>query len=150
MSAENVYNRLVESDEILNFDSIASLAVRRGDLDEDKLKALIKLFRPDRDGTLSLLDFAKSVDAVYKELRLLRASVANSTKMDSSFETIFNVIFYFFLGCIALAILGIDPLVLFASVSGFILGFSFMIGQASAQYFIGMLFVVLRKPYSIG
>lgn len=122
-STEAVYQRLLSNSQILSFDVIASLAVRRnGDLDEEKLKALIKLFRPERDGTLSLVDFAKSIDSVYKELRLLRASVANSTRMDASFERIFNVLFYFIIICIVLSILGIDPIVLFASISGFVIG----------------------------
>ena len=150
-STEAVYHRLVGSYQVLHFDAIASLAVRRnGDLDEDKLRALIKLFRPERDGTLTLVDFAKSIDSVYKELRLLRASVANSTKMDASFETIFNVIFYFVMACIVLSIIGIDPIVLFASISGFVLGFAFMIGSACAKYFEGVLFITLRRPYDIG
>jgi hypothetical protein len=123
-SSEAVYHRLMGSDQILNFDAIASLAVRRnGDLDEVKLKTLIKLFRPERDGTLTLVDFAKSVDSVYKELRLLRASVANSTGMDASFETIFNIIFYFIIACVVLSSLGINPVLIFASISGFILAY---------------------------
>ncbi|GKY96897.1 hypothetical protein MPSEU_000648700 [Mayamaea pseudoterrestris] len=150
-SIEEVYRRLVGSDLILNFDVVASLAVRRnGVLDEERLKTLIKLFRPERNGTLTLVDFARSVDSVYKELRLLRASVANSTKMDASFERIFNVMFYFILACIVLSILGIDPIVLFASISGFVIGFAFMIGSAAAQFFEGCLFIVVRKPYDIG
>jgi hypothetical protein len=84
-SAEMVYNRLmlcIPSKICLTFDVLALLAVRKeGDLNEEKLKALIKLFRPDRSGNLMLLDFAKSVDTVYKELRLLRASVANASKV---------------------------------------------------------------------
>ena len=52
---------------------------------------MVKLFRPDREGNLTLLDFAKSVDSVYKELRLLRASVANSSRMDKAFEKIFKL-----------------------------------------------------------
>lgn len=41
----------------------------------------IKLFRPDRDGMLTVLDFAKTVDTVYKEIKLLRANVLNSSKV---------------------------------------------------------------------
>jgi small-conductance mechanosensitive channel len=51
--------------------------------------------------------------------------LANASRIDQSFERIFNIGFYFIAGCIVLAALGIDPLVLFASVSGFILGFAF-------------------------
>ena len=43
-----------------------------------KIKSYIRLFRPDRQGNLSRLDFVKSVDTVYKQLRLLRASISNS------------------------------------------------------------------------
>ena len=150
-SSEAVYKRLLGKDQMLRFDLIASLAINRnGEMDEEKLKALIKLFRPDRDGSLGLVDFARSIDSVYKELRLLRASVANSTRMDASFETIFNIVFYFIVVCVVLSVLGIDPLVLFASVSGFVLGFAFMIGAAASKFFDGVLFITARRPYDIG
>ncbi|GKY98944.1 hypothetical protein MPSEU_000850200 [Mayamaea pseudoterrestris] len=150
-STEALYKRLAGKEDMLRFDLIASLAIdRNGDMDEEKLKALIKLFRPERDGTLSLLDCAKSIDSVYKELRLLRASVANSTRMDAAFETLFNVVFYFIIICVVLSFLGIDPIVLFASVSGFVIGFAFMIGSAAAQFFSGAMFIIYRKPYDIG
>jgi len=132
-STERVYNRLMlnaPDTNVLHFDTLALLAVQQdGTLDEAKLKDLIRLFRPDREGNLTLLDFAKSIDSVYKELRLLRASVANSSRIDKAFERIFNIFFYFIVGCVVLSVLSIDPLVLFASVSGFILGFAFMIGR---------------------
>jgi hypothetical protein len=60
----------------LQFDTLALLAVQPdGSLNEDKLSDLVKLFRPDRDGNLTLLDFAKCVDSCYKELRLLYVCV---------------------------------------------------------------------------
>lgn len=43
--------------------------------------------------------------------------------MDQAFERIVNLIFYFILGCIVLAFVGIDPFALFVGVSGFLLGF---------------------------
>lgn len=135
----------------LSFDVLALLAVRRnGELDEEILRSMIKLFRPDREGRLSLLDFAKSIDSVYKELRLLRASVSNSSKLDRSFENILNIFFYFIVFFIVVAALGIDPLVLFASISGFILGFAFMIGSACSKYVEGLLLIFVRRPYNMG
>ena len=131
-STERVYNRLMlytRNSNVLHFDTLALLAVEPdGTLDETKLRKLVRLFRPDREGNLTLIDFAKSIDSVYKDLRLLRASVANSSKIDYAFERIFNILFYFIVGCIMLSVVGVDPLTLFASISGFILGFSFMIG----------------------
>jgi len=101
---------------VLKFEVLAMAAMKsNGTLDEQKLQALIHLLRPDRDGrlfvivvvvrnrclqpetethshnnilagNLSLLDFIKSVDQVYKEAKLLRASVKNSEKIDRAFE----------------------------------------------------------------
>lgn len=77
-SAQNVYRRLLlndpdESD--LNFETLALLGLQRdGTLNQAKLKEMIRLFRPNRDGSLSILEFVKSIDTVYKEIRMLRAS----------------------------------------------------------------------------
>jgi len=83
--SEEVYNRLMLGSpgaDVLSFEVIAHLSAdKNGDLNEQQTRELIHLFRPDRDGNITLLDFAKSIDAVYKELRLLRASVANSSKV---------------------------------------------------------------------
>ena len=79
-----------------------------GQLMTSKIKSLIRLFRPERTGELSRLDFIKSIDTVYKELRLLRASIANSGQIDIAFEKIVNAFFYFFVVIIAVTILGID------------------------------------------
>jgi hypothetical protein len=154
-SCEKVFHRLLsngkDTDGILRFDTLALLAIHSdGILDETKLKDLVRLFRPDREGTLTLVDFAKSVDSVYKDIRLLRANVNNSSRLDGAFERIFHVFFYAILACICLAILGINPLVLFASISGFILGFSFMIGNACSRIVDGVLLILVRRPYDIG
>lgn len=78
--------------DILSFDTLASVALNPdGTLHSETLKDLISLLRPDRDGDLTLLDFVKSVDSVYKQVRLLRASVKNSQKIDRAFEVIFNI-----------------------------------------------------------
>jgi hypothetical protein len=68
---------------VLSFDVLVMLTMRdnKGEMDEDMLSKLIGMFRPDRDGNLTLLDFAKSIDTVYKELKMLRANVANASKV---------------------------------------------------------------------
>ena len=43
-----------------------------------------------------------------------------------------------------------DPLALFLSLSSVILAFAFVIGSASAKYFEGVLFILVRRPYGIG
>jgi len=77
-SAQEVYRRLLlnnpEQSE-LNFETLALLGLQPdGSLDQPRLKDIIRIFRPDRDGTLFIVDFVKSIDKVYKEIRLLRAS----------------------------------------------------------------------------
>jgi hypothetical protein len=99
-------------------------------------------------GYLSLLDFIKSVDSVYKEAKLLHASVVNSEKIDRAFEGAFNVPFYAIMVCIILGQLGYNPLALFLSLSSLILGFAFMIGTASSKFFEGCLFILVRRPVS--
>lgn len=153
-SSHKVYKRLLlrQSDEgVLDFDTIALLAITdNGDIEHEKMKDLIRLFRPERNGTLTLVDFVKSVDKVYKRLRLLSASVANAAQIDKAAERIFNCIFYTIATIIIIAILGLDPMALFLSISSIIVAFAFMISNASSRWFEGMLFVLARRPYSIG
>lgn len=153
-SSQQVYKKLVPSGSakrVLNFETIAQLALRSdGSLDQEKLRTLIRLFRPDREGCLSMLDFVKSVDAVYKEARLLRASIRNSKRLDRAFEGIVSVLFYILMAAVILAVVGIDPLALFLALSPVILAFTFMIGSSSAKFFEGILFILIRKPYEIG
>jgi hypothetical protein len=140
-SAQDVYQRLLRKHEddnygVLNFDTFAVVALnRKGVLDTEKIKELIRLFRPNRDGSLNMLDFVRSVDAVYKELRLLRATIASSSKIDKALESIINILFYAITVTIILSQTGFDPLTLFLSLSSIILAFAFMIGSASAKYF---------------
>mmetsp|Transcript_12012 Transcript_12012/g.19295 ORF Transcript_12012/g.19295 Transcript_12012/m.19295 type:complete len:1206 (-) Transcript_12012:575-4192(-) len=135
----------------LHFNIIAVIAMDKdGDLDTEKTKELIRLFRPNRDGTISLVDFVRSIDSVYKELRLLRATIAGSMKIDKALESIFNYGFYAILACVILWALNIDPLALFLSLSSIVLAFAFMIGTASSKYFEGLLLIIVQRPYGIG
>lgn len=163
-SMKDLYDRLLlrrrDQFEDLHFETLAEIAAnRRGSFDEEKLKDLIKVFRPDRDGKLSRLAFVKSIDAVYKRLRMLSANIHNSryvvsmlsenmtipcllilcsfrfSQIDVAVENLVNVGFYTVLGCITLSRLGIDPLQLFFSLSSIILAFAFMFGSGAAKYF---------------
>jgi hypothetical protein len=138
-SSQGVYRRLMlktPGTTILSFDTIATLGSSTPEtVDAAKVKDLIRLFRPDREGNLTMLDFVKSVDAVYKKLRQLRASINSSSQIDRATEVMINVFFYFTVFCVILARLKIDPLAFFLSMSSVIIAFAFMIGSASAKYF---------------
>ena len=77
---------------------------------------------------------------------MLRASVNNSTKVDGQFETIFNLIFYVVILVIALNTFGLDPLALFVSISGLILGFAFSEYHAVVEVSSPVLSCLLSKP----
>ena len=154
VNSQEVYQRLLlptPDSDILKFEVLARIAMRNdGTLNQGKLESLIRLLRPDRDGSLSLLDFVKSIDGVYKDMKLLRASIRNSEYIDRAFEKAFNVVFYTVVTCIILSRIGIDPIALFLSLSGLILAFAFMIGSAASKMFEGFLFILVRRPYNIG
>ena len=64
-SAQTVYENLLDpSSGTLTFKTLSALAVDEedGKTDRAKIKSLIKLFRPERNGAISKLDFIKSVD----------------------------------------------------------------------------------------
>ena len=153
-SSQKVYEQLLmhtPGEPVLQFETLALLALMDDDtIDQDKAKDLVKLFRPNREGLLSILDFTKSVDSVYKEFRMLSASIQNSSQIDRAFENMFNVGFYITLVTIVMSVLGLNPLALFLSLSSVILAFAFMIGSASSKYFEGVLFILVRRPYGIG
>lgn len=154
ISSQEVYHRLnmlTPDTSILRFDVLALATVDEdGEIDPQLLKDLIRLLRPDREGYLTLLEFVKSVDSVYREAKLLRAAVHNSEKVDRAFENVINIIFYVTLGCIVLSQSGISPMALFISMSSFILAFAFVIGSAMSKMFEGWLFILLQRPYDIG
>lgn len=111
----------------------------KGGINQEKAKELIKVFRPERDGTIGKIEFVKSIDAVYKQLRLLSANISNSSQIDKAIESLFNVVFYIIVGCYALTRLGEDPTAIFFSFSSVILGFAFMFGYVD-------LSILLRSP----
>lgn len=85
---------------------------------------------------------------MYKEAKLLRASVLNSEKIDRAFEKAINVVFYTLVACIILAVVGLNPLTLIVSLTSVIVGFAFMVGSASSKMFEGWLFILVRRPVS--
>lgn len=79
VGSNKVYQSSGDEEDYLPFSIISVLAMdEKGTYVDAKIKSLIRLFRPDREGDLKCLEFVTSIDAVYKELRLLRANIYNS------------------------------------------------------------------------
>jgi small-conductance mechanosensitive channel len=70
--------------------------------------------------------------------------------MDRSFEVFFDFFFYLFVLFVFLAVMGVDPMYLFATVASVIFSFSFIIGTSCQNFLNGFLMVFIRRPYDIG
>jgi hypothetical protein len=135
----------------LKFHTLSIVAMDElGNLDMKMAKDLMTVFRPTREGDISLVDFVKSIDTVYKDIRKLRASIANEGKMNAGAEKLINAVFYFILAFCLLSALGLDPIVIFGGLAAFIISFSFCVSGASSDYIRGLLFILVQRPYDIG
>lgn len=154
ISAQNVYRRLLmrtPDDPMLHFETLMTLAIdKEGKLNKEKARALIRLFRPDRQGHLTLLDFIKSCDAMYKKVKMFRVTTSNAVQLDQALEKIVNILFYLVLGVIVSMIFGLSPMGVFTALTGLFLPLSFLFSAAASKYFEGLLLVLVRQPYDIG
>jgi hypothetical protein len=142
LSAEKLYGKLLkrqnksDSRDVLNFETLSAIALGTDStLDQAKVRKLARVFRPNRKGELSVLDWCKSCDAVYKEMRFLNSSIHNASQIDRAYERILNVAFYALLGIVVFGMLGFSALEFLLSLSAILVAFAFMIGPASSTYF---------------
>ena len=153
ISAQKVYSKLLKKTpgaSTVHFDTIALLALdSEGKLHKDKARALIRLFRPDREGYLTELDFLKSCDHLYKRARMFRATTLNSAQIDDAFEGLINTGFYIIVVFIVMIAIGLDTSKLL-SVSTVFISLSFLIGSSASRYLEGVLLVLARQPYDVG
>lgn len=92
---------------LLRFHTIAIAALKgNGTFDRKLCRDLVKLFRPSRSGNMTKVEFCKSVDNHYKELRKLRASIANEGRVNTASEQIINSVFYVVSGIAGLSVMG--------------------------------------------
>lgn len=136
---------------ILHIETLIPLATNKdGRLDKTKARALIKLFRPDRNGNITLLDFLKSCDNLYKRVVLFRATTTNAGRLDDAFEKMINFVFYIILALVLAAAAGFNPSELFLSMGAIFLPLSFLFSAAASKFFEGLLLVLVRQPFDIG
>jgi hypothetical protein len=121
-SSQKVFERLrmkhPESD-VVKFETLLAIAVNDdGTVDRGKAKSLKKMFKPNRNGDISLLDFVKATNDVYKRIKMFRAKTLNSAQLDNAFEQLINIVFFFGFSLLALGIFGVDPFSVFISLTG--------------------------------
>jgi len=150
----SLYKRLLQKHNDIStlcFDHISEVAWNDADkLDFAKAKKLYSTFHPNEEGKIELVDFVRGIDEIYKEITLLKRNVENAAAIHRAAEKLFDVGFYFALGFIILVMLQIDPIALILGLSSLVVSFSFCIGPAAANYFEGLLLILVRRPYDIG
>lgn len=135
----------------ISFNVIGALAyTESGELDEQRAQDLLRLFLPDKNNCVELTAFVQACDKVYKEVLFLGASMANSTKIDSVLEEIFNVAFYGVLVVFVLSLLGLNPWPLLVSFSTMLLSLAFALGPSCAKTIEGILTIAVRRPFDLG
>lgn len=153
-SSHDVYQRLLKLTPDLHavpFETLALAAIDENDhVDQAKIRALRRVFRPDAEDSLPLLAFVQSVDAVYKRLRYFRASVGNASVIDGVLETMINGIFYFVMALILLSFMNFNPWPLLVSLTSLLVSVSFALGSSVSKYVEGMLLIAVRRPYDLG
>lgn len=89
-AAENVYRGLVKQKTEKGFVRFETLEAIVGDGGRGRVrrKRLVSIFRPDKEGKITHLDFIKAIDAVYRELRILSATIKNSAQIDRAYERV--------------------------------------------------------------
>eukprot|EP00557_Chaetoceros_sp_GSL56_P008411 CAMPEP_0176506328 /NCGR_PEP_ID=MMETSP0200_2-20121128/16971_1 /TAXON_ID=947934 /ORGANISM="Chaetoceros sp., Strain GSL56" /LENGTH=975 /DNA_ID=CAMNT_0017905945 /DNA_START=568 /DNA_END=3491 /DNA_ORIENTATION=+ len=152
-SAQQVYDRLLmktPGTSVLHFDTLCLLAVGRdGKLQKDKARAMIRLFRPHRNGDLTKLDFVRSCDKIYRRARMFRAMTLASAQLDDAFEQLINIAFYVVTGFVVLVVVGFETTRL-VSFSAGIFSLSFLFGASASRYLEGVLLVLARQPFDVG
>lgn len=147
-----LFEKLLErNQEVLHFDDLCKIARNRdGTSNKKKVLELVKLFRPHPNGEITKMEFVKSIDSVYKRLRLVLAKINNSSQIDRAYGQILNIVYYTLVLLIGLSVFGFDVMYLVITIAGLLVSFAFMIGSASAKYIEGILLILVRKPYDIG
>ena len=154
-SADRLFRRLLKifgEEETIDVNNLTRWMYKgcHGPEDKENAAHLVIMLNPDVQNRLNIVDFVKGVDVIYQRVRMLEHAIKNASHIDREYENVINFVFYFFLGCVVLAVLNLDPLTFLVSLSSLIVAFSFMIGPGTASMFEGVLMILGRQPYDIG
>ena len=139
LSAESVYTLLMKlspDPDTLCFSVFDILLLQEdGTEDKNKKKRLKNVFHPNLDGSIKLVSFVQACDTLYRNLRLFRASVGNSSVIDCVLESLIDPIFFFCLVTIVLTLLKFDPMAMLIPLSSLLVAGSFSFGPTCAKAF---------------
>jgi len=150
-SAKKLYINLASTQEshedTLRFETIAK-ASSLGSFDNRNCVATV--FTPDKDGTLSEMQFVESVEKVYKKLVCLYKASENATSIDAFLEGFVDGLFFVCSAFFFLAVFGLHSLAL--SLGAASLGLSLLVLSSAAvsSYIEGVVNVLFEREYDIG
>jgi len=103
-----------------------------------------------RNGDISVIEFCKSIDIVYREMWKVRARIANESRMNAASEQILNIVFYFFLCWIGVNLFQYNSTAVIDIVATFVIAISFLSSEASGSFVKGFLLILVQRMYDIG
>lgn len=78
MEIQKLGSTAFKNSPVLKFHIITiSVLNKRRLLDQKQVQELMTMFRPARNGDISIIEFCKSIDIVFREMRKVRARIAN-------------------------------------------------------------------------
>lgn len=153
-SAEAIFTklrRLPNEAGHLSFDTLGLIALREDDTyDPIKRKSLRRIFQPDVNNTLTLLQFVQSCDTIYRRLRYFLATVNNSAALDKVLENVFNCLYIFVMALFLLSLMNYNAWSLLVSMTSLLVSFSFAFGQTVSSYVQGIILIAVTRPFDLG
>lgn len=98
-----------------------------------------------RNGDISVIEFCKSIDIVYREMWKVRARIANESRMNAASEQILNIVFYFFLCWIGVNLFQYNSTAVIDIVATFVIAISFLSLEASGSFVKGFLLILVQR-----
>jgi len=117
---------------------------------ESATKDSYYIFDRDHDGTITKKEFRISVVNIFRDQRNLNASVLNSSTALNKLDTLANSAVILMGLFISLTIFEIQIQNLLTLMLSFVIGISFVIGEAAKNAFGGLLFMFNDHPYDVG
>lgn len=117
---------------------------------ESATKDSYYIFDRDYDGRVTKREFRITVVSIFKDQRNLNASVLNSSVALNKLDTLANLVVILMSLFISLTIFEIQVQSLLTLMLSFVIGVSFVIGEAAKNAFGGLLFMFNDHPYDVG
>ena len=134
--------------------SLSSEGIVKQDLEEyipkKELDLAFSMLDVQGRGVVSLKDCIKGVESIFLERRNLANTLKDSRNINKTLETLIGIIVHVLFIFFYLLIFQADVSNIWVSLSGVIIGFSFIFSKTVADIFDNVVFLFGTHPYAIG